>query len=212
MAEPAGRPWLRRLVRRVLLPVVLLGALVSGAANLYLFRTTAPHIVPNVAAAPARPVAIVLGTTVFSGGILSVQLAERARVALDLFGAGKVQKIFLSGAYSAATGYDEPGAMADWLRRRGVPAEALILDRDGHRTAATMANAAAQGYRDVIVCTQAYHLPRSLYLARHAGLTATGIPAIHRGEIVEVVRGLVREWVARTEIIAEVAVRGVKAH
>lgn len=198
-------------MRRVLVPGVLLVTLVVGAANAYLVSTTARDIVPDVASAPARPVAIVLGTTAFRSGALSPGLAQRTRVALDLYQAGKVRKIVLSGAANPATGYDEPGSMAGWLERRGVPRSAMILDRDGHRTAATMANAAAQGYRDVLVCTQEYHLPRSLYLARHAGINATGVPAEARMSI-EAARANVREWLARTEIIAEVAWRGVKAH
>jgi vancomycin permeability regulator SanA len=215
MAEKAPRPrlrWLARLVRRVLLPGALLGALAIGSANAFLLHTTAGDIAPDVASAPTRPVAIVLGTTASLSGALSPGLAARTRVALDLYKVGKVRKIFLSGAYSAVTGYDEPGSMAGWLERRGVPHEALVLDRDGHRTAATMANAAAQGYRDALVCTQAFHLPRSLYLARHAGITATGVPGADRWYSFEGLRAHMREWLARTEILVEVALRGVKAH
>jgi SanA protein len=212
MAEEAPPPRLGRLVRRVLLPGSLVVALAMGGANWFLLHTTAESIAPDVASAPSRPVAIVLGTTAYRSGALSGGLAARTRVALELYKAGKVQKIFLSGAAHPATGYDEPGAMARWLERRGVPGEALILDRDGHRTAATMANAAAQGYRDVLVCTQGFHLPRSLYLARHAGITATGVPGEDRWKSFEGIRAHVREWLARTEILVEVALRGVKAH
>jgi SanA protein len=33
------------------------------------------------------------------------------------------------------------------------------------------------GVRDAIVCTQDFHLPRALYLARHAGIDAVGFVA-----------------------------------
>jgi SanA protein len=214
MAEPAAArsPWYHVLLRRVVLPGALLGVLAVGAGNAYVVSKTADGIVAGVAPAPACTAAIVLGTQVFPGNILSWSLAARCKVALDLFRAGKVQKIFLSGAYHPEADHDEPGAMASWLERRGVPREAMVLDRDGHRTAATMANASAQGFRDVLICTQGYHLPRSLYLARHAGLTATGVPAADPGGPFDRGRSHLREWLARTETVVEVAARGVKAH
>jgi SanA protein len=146
---------------------------------------------------------------VFPDGTLSRELSQRVAVALALYRAGKVQRFFLSGAAVASQSYDEPEAMAGWLERRGVPRSAMILDRLGHRTAATMADAAAQGLKDVLVCTQWYHLPRSLYLARHAGLTATGVAADDKGRAVDRARTFVRESFARVETIVEVAVRGV---
>jgi SanA protein len=210
MAKPAPRTW-RRFARRVLLPVALLGLLAVGAANAYVISTTARDIVGTVAAAPARPVAIVLGTKVFPGGVLSVGLAARTEVALGLYEAGKVQRIVLSGAAHVEQDYDEPGAMAAWLERRGVPRSALILDRLGHRTAATMANAASQGFREVLVCTQEFHLPRSLYLARHAGLVATGVIADDPNVgVSSYLRARIRELAARAETLVEVAVRGVR--
>ena len=210
MAEARAPRW--RRLRRTLLGAVGLGLLVVGAGNAWVIHTTSPDIVASVADAPARPVAIVLGNRVFPDGTLSRDLFPRVAVALALYRAGKVQRFFLSGAAIERDGYDEPGAMAGWLERRGVPRSAMILDRLGYRTAATMANAAAQGFKDVLVCTQWYHLPRALYLARHAGLTATGVVADDKGRRVgDRARSFVRESVARVETIVEVAVRGVSA-
>ena len=67
--------------------------------------------------------------------------------------------------------------MAAWLEARGVKPADVIVDPGGHRTAATMADAAALGVRSALVVTQGYHLPRSLYLARRAGIDAVGVPA-----------------------------------
>jgi SanA protein len=142
---------------------------------------------------------------------VSRELAERVRVALELYQAKKVERIFLSGAARPQEGYDEPAAMAGWLERRGVPRAALILDGHGHRTAATMADAAAAGFRDVLVCTQGYHLPRSLYLARHAGLRAVGVPAASVDKTyLDGAQEFAREGLARAEIVVEVALRGVR--
>ena len=209
MAEPAPR---RRLLLRALLGVSVLGLVLVGAGNAWVLHATSADIVPDVGAAPDRPVAIVLGNRVFPDGSLSRDLANRVGVALELFRAGKVRRIFLSGAWREAEGYDEPGVMAAWLERRGVPRAALILDRGGYRTAATMADAAAQGFREALVCTQGYHLPRALYLAHHAGIAAKGVAAgVAPRTLFDRLHSFVRESLARAETVGEVAVRGVSA-
>jgi SanA protein len=211
MASAAPTSWPRRFARRVLLPGTLLGLVAIGAGNAYIIATTANDIVANADAAPTRPVAIVLGNTVAPNGRLSWGLAARVSVALDLYRAHKVQTIIVSGAARPADDYDEPGAMAAWLEARGVPRSALVLDRLGHRTAATMANAASAGVKEALVCTQLFHLPRALYLARHAGIHATGVTAVdHGGSLVDNIRGFLREGLARPETIIEVALRGVR--
>jgi SanA protein len=146
---------------------------------------------------------------VFPDGLPSRGLAERLRVGLVLYRMGRVSRVIVSGA--AHEGYDEPGAMARWLIARGVPADRVVLDRGGHRTAATMADLAAMGVRAALVCTQAYHLPRALYLARHAGIDAVGVPAVDPGgeALDHWLPNLIRETLARSETVLEVAVRGV---
>jgi SanA protein len=207
MAEPTPG----RRVYRALLWLVGLGLLALVAGNAWVIFTARDEIVDDVAAAPSRPVAIVLGNKVFSDGSVSREMALRLHVALDLYRAGKVERLFLSGAAYPHLSYDEPAAMAGWLERRGVPRSAMILDPKGFRTAATMADAAAQGLKDVIVCTQWYHLPRSLYLARHAGLHATGVAAEPPGGVIaDRLHSFLREGLARPEIIVEVALRGVR--
>jgi vancomycin permeability regulator SanA len=210
MAEAASPPPRPRLFRAFLIGVgILLGLIAAG--NAWVLTSTARDIVPDVASAPERPVAIVLGNRTFSDGSLSRELAGRVRLALELYRAKKVKTLFLSGAMVPEQGYDEPGAMAGWLERRGVPREAMILDRQGYRTAATMADAAAMGLHSVLVCTQTYHLPRALYLARRAGLEATGVGGEEPSSRFAVRAHIfVRETLARAETVLEVALRGVR--
>jgi SanA protein len=183
------------------------GALVAGA-NLYLMAACRGAILAGVEAAPARPYAIVLGNRVLAGGVPSAELAARLETALALHRAGRAGKVIVSGM--ARGDYDEPRAMAAWLEARGVPAGDILLDGGGHRTSATMADAAARGVRSALVVTQAYHLPRALYLARHAGIDALGVAAQDRhGGGLSNARVFVRETCARAETVLEVALRGV---
>jgi SanA protein len=43
-----------------------------------------------------------------------------------------------------------------------------------------MVNANERGYRAPVICTQAFHLPRALWLARQMGLRGIGFPADRR--------------------------------
>jgi SanA protein len=188
---------------------LLVGVAAVTAANLYLAAAARPAILTGVSAAPARPYAIVLGNRVFPDGSPSDELAARLETALALHRAGRAGKIVVSGMVHE--NYDEPRAMAAWLEARGVPAGDIVRDAGGHRTAATMADAAALGIRSALIVTQEYHLPRALYFARHAGIDALGVPSPTRfGRRLVAIRVFFREAAARAETVVEVAVRGVR--
>jgi SanA protein len=186
-----------------------LGLAYVGGTNLFLIATARAATVARVDQAPVKPYAIVLGNRVFPGDVPCQELAARLDTALALYRMGRAQKVIVSGQVLGE--YSEPRAMAAWLEARGVKAADIIRDPGGHRTAATMADAAALGVRSALVVTQGYHLPRSLFLARHAGIDAVGVPAPPRATgPFNVARGFLRETSARAEIVVEVALRGVR--
>jgi SanA protein len=186
----------------------LAGVVLVVAANVYLIASTRGAIVSGVEAAPVRPHAIVLGNRVFPGGVPCRELAARLTTALELHRAGRAGKVVVSGAAGGA--YDEPHAMAAWLEARGVPSADIVVDMGGHRTAATMADAAALGVPTALVVSQGYHLPRALYLARKAGIDAVGVPAPPDSGWAGAIKIFFREGLARAEVLVEVALRGVR--
>jgi SanA protein len=203
MAEaPPAAPRRWRWLALLGLSVLLVGWLVAG--NLHVLESTKDAIVPDVASAPAREYVIVLGNKVLDR-TPSHELVARLEVGRALYAAGRVRKVFVSGM--VRSDYEEPYTMALWLERHGVPREAIVIDAAGRRTAATMANAAALGIRSALIATQGYHLPRSLYLARGAGIDAVGVPAAPSGYYFLTT---IRESLARAEIVVEVALRGVR--
>ncbi len=115
-------------------------------------------------------VAIVPGAYVFPDGTPSDMLADRLAAALALHRAGLVTRVLISG------GPAEVAGMRSWLARHGVGE--VLEDPGGLRTWATMQRA-VQVLGDVatVVCTQRFHLPRALFLARAAGLHAVGLVA-----------------------------------
>ena len=204
-ADPAND---RRWGRWFALAAVLALALV-GAANAYLIVGSREAVISDLSRTSPSPYAMVLGSHVFPTGRPSRELAARLETGRQLYRAGLARRIIVSGL--AEPGYDEPDAMAAWLERRGVAPGDVVIDRGGYRTAASMADAVAAGVQSLLVVSQRYHLPRALYLARHAGLQAIGVPApdVERA-LPDRIYAFVRETTARAEIILEVAARGVR--
>jgi len=164
---------------RLLAAVVYMGLVCTAVVadmRMRVVRNSAPWLIPSGAPVPARFTGIVLGCRV-NGEDPSACLEERLQKALELHTSGDVQRLLLSGDHGT-TGYDEVNTMRDWLLARGVPEDDVFLDHAGFDTWDSMVRA-----RDVfqvdgaIIITQAFHLPRAIYLARAAGLDAMGIAA-----------------------------------
>jgi SanA protein len=197
-----------RWPKRLLVAAVAVSAAIA-IANLYLLRATRAQVIAAVDGAPVRSVVIVLGNIVLPNGRPGRELLERLETGYALYHAGRAPRILVSGM--ARAGYDEPQSMATWLVERGVPRADIVLDGGGHRTAASMADAAALGMRTALIATQEYHLPRAIYLARSAGIDAVGVSARPAGgTMLREIRTHLRECLARAETLVEVAVRGVR--
>jgi vancomycin permeability regulator SanA len=77
--------------------------------------------------------------------------------------------------------YNEPQAMYDAAVTLGVPAEALVMDYAGRSTYDTCYRAhAIFGLAQAVLVTQAFHLPRALFLCDSLGLQTVGVIADRR--------------------------------
>lgn len=170
------------------------GYLVEGAA--------AGRVYGDVAALPKRYAIIVLGAYV-DGAAPSDALAGRLAAALRVYRGGRGRRFLVSGDHGRSD-YDEANAMRSWLLARGVPARDVFMDHAGFRTLDTMARA-RQVFEvtDAVVVTQAYHLPRALYLAKAMGIDAVGMAA--DGAVYEPSpHDRLREFVARAVALVDV--------
>lgn len=169
------RPRKRRFWRIFLVTSLLVFGFVF-LTNWLVLNSSGGRIYEDVNQVPERPVAIVLGTSPRIHGRLNLYFESRMRAATDLYRAGKVRKILVSGD-NGSRGYDEPNAMRKALISRGVPAEDIVMDYAGFRTLDTMARARKVfGLQRVAVVTDDFHLPRALYLAQAYDLDAVGYP------------------------------------
>jgi len=176
------------------------------AATVWLRATTADRRVTDAAALPPVDTAIVAGARVNRDGSPSNPLWERLEAARELYASGRVRRILVSGDAHARE-YDEPQAMRRHLVHRGVPDADVLCDGAGHRTLATMRSAAALDLGRVVVCTQAFHLPRAVFLALSVGLDAWGLEVDQRLDPYAV-DNAARELVARARALLDVATAG----
>lgn len=141
-------------------------------------RSVPGHAVPGQGAAGpaiAEPVTLVLGAGLDGRGGPSPFLAARLDLAHELYRRGATRVLLLSGSRRGAD-YDEPTVMRDYLLARGVPAEHLVTDGEGHDTYASCYRARhVYDVRSMLVVSQTYHLPRALAICRHLGVDAVGV-------------------------------------
>jgi SanA protein len=128
---------------------------------------------------PSRAVAIVFGAGLWWNGQPTPVLRDRVATAAELYHAGKVTWLLMSGSQSGS--YNEPQAMHDHAISLGVPEEAIVLDVAGDRTYDTCFRArATYGIQSAILITQKFHLPRALYTCDQLGIEAVGVAADRR--------------------------------
>jgi len=124
--------------------------------------------------------AVIFGAKVTADGRLSTSLADRMRTGVELYTSGLVGTLVMSGGVGES-GADEAAAMRAAALRSGVPAGAILLDRKGVDTDATVRNTTAmfraKGIRRVLVVSQGYHLPRIKLAYRAAGWDVRTVPA-----------------------------------
>jgi SanA protein len=130
--------------------------------------------------APAERAAVVFGAGLTRSGRPTRILRDRVDTAAQLYLAGRVEKLLMSG-HESPTGHNEPEAMRQYAMGLGVPAEAIVLDNAGRRTYDTCYRAKAIfGLDSALLVTQGFHLPRALFICNAFGLKATGVEAANR--------------------------------
>ena len=162
---------------------VLRAAILLGLLSLVLPRlVTALHARLRLYApekVPAKPVAIVFGAGLWWDGQPTPVLNDRVTTAAELYHAGKVAWLLLSGSQSGT--YNEPEAMQAVAESLGVPPEAIVLDTAGNRTYDTCWRARSiYEIGSAILVTQKFHLPRALYTCEQLGIQTVGVAADRR--------------------------------
>ncbi len=119
---------------------------------------------------------LVLGAGLEKNGLPSDILMDRVCTAVKLIENRKVDYLIMSG--SRRRGYDEPEAMKAAALAAGIPESKVRIDPKGVSTLDSCENINEEYKPDsILIVTQLFHLPRSIYLARRLGIKAFGFPA-----------------------------------
>jgi SanA protein len=165
-----------KFIRKLLLALAALGLLAVFLPRLITAIYSWTRIY-NVDSAPSGRVAIVFGAGLTRGGYPTAVLRDRVETATQLYFAGKVQKLLMSGD-NRTNNYNEPGAMREYALSLGVPSNAIVLDYAGRSTYDTCYRAKAIfGLNTALLVTQQFHLPRALFLCNTRGIEASGVLA-----------------------------------
>jgi vancomycin permeability regulator SanA len=128
--------------------------------------------------------AVVFGARVYATGRPSPLLADRIATGVELYRAGLVATLVMSGG-DGADGFNEALVMRDEAVAAGVEPAAILVDEAGNTTEATVDNTlgllAARGWGSIpprlIAVSQAYHLPRIQLAYANGGIDVLTVPA-----------------------------------
>ncbi|MER8094099.1 SanA/YdcF family protein [Streptomyces goshikiensis] len=152
---------------------------VMAGCVLALLPSTWTHVVAadrlrTTAGAPSAEVAVVFGAGLWNGRP-TPYLANRLDAAAELYRAGKVKVVLVSGDNSR-TGYDEPDAMRTYLTAHGVPGERIVSDFAGFDTWDSCVRAREIfGVHRAVLISQGFHIHRAVALCEAAGVDSYGV-------------------------------------
>lgn len=142
---------------------------------------------------------VVFGARVYADGRLSHALADRMRTGCELYLEGLAERLILSGGPGDGTVH-ETEAMQKMAMALGVPEAAILLDKSGLNTQATVENTCEMfghlGIKRVLVVSHFYHLPRikMSYQRRHWEVYT--VPAKESYILTEMPKYIIREVAA----------------
>lgn len=143
---------------------------------------------------------VVLGAAQYNGRPSPV-LEARLEHALALYDNGRAPMLVVTGGRQSGDRFTEATTGYNWLRRRGVPDEAILKEVQGRNTWETLAAVARflepRQVRDVILVSDPTHSKRLLAVAAEVGLDGHVSPerSVSRSSRLNA-RSLARETVA----------------
>lgn len=161
----------------MLAAVMVLGIGLTIYANLAPRWVSPGRLFDDPAAMPKVRVALVFGTTDRVDGRENRYFRYRIDAAEQLWKAGKIQTLIVSGDNSTKY-YNEPDKMRQALIERGIPSGRIVCDYAGLRTLDSVVRAKEIFSVDRIVfISQRFQNERAIYLAQANGMDAIGFNA-----------------------------------
>jgi len=206
----------RTIIRRLLLVcavMAFLGILALFAADWRVEHYAAGRVYCDVEAVPVREYGLLPGTSrLVHGKYLNTYFFNRIHAAVELYRAGKIRKIIVSGDNSR-TDYNETGDMAQELIAEGVAPEDVLSDYAGFRTLDSVVRARNLfGATEITVISQRFHCERAIYLAAQHDIDAVGFEADEQAPQAIRIKLAVREAFARVLAVLDAELLNTKPH
>ncbi len=148
---------------------VLFLMIVLVFVDFYVASAATDKLYTDIEKVPHKKAALVLGTAKFIETRDNWYYNFRIDAAAQLWKAGKIDAILVSGDNSRSD-YDEPTTMKEDLVAKGIPAEFITVDYAGFRTLDSIVRAEKVfGLQDYIIVSQPFHCVRAVYLAQRNG-------------------------------------------
>lgn len=165
---------------------------------------SSPRCYEDINKTPEKDVAILLGTSkLLNNGYKNQYFFYRTKACIELYKAGKVKHILISGDNSRKD-YNEPEEMMNELIKGGVPASKITLDFAGFRTLDSVIRAhKIFGVSSAIYVSQEFHNHRAIFLSRFKGINAVGFNAKDVSKRYGI-RTKIREYFARTKAVLDI--------
>lgn len=151
---------------------------------------------------------LLLGTTPQSriGNRQNLFFKYRVEAAEQLYKAGKIRRILISGDENSLDGVNEVICMRDTLIDHGVEGKDIILDGKGFRTLDSVVRAVkVYGIHSFVAISQRFHNERALYLAEHFGLDVHDIYGFNSADATSnmAMMTYLREYFARVKVFVD---------
>ena len=187
--------------------LLLVGVILT--CNQIVVNSTKEKVFNDINSIKSAEVGLLLGTTPQTriGGRRNMFFKYRIDAAEDLYNAGKINYILISGDENSLDGINEPECMKDSLVARGIPENMIFLDGKGFRTLDSVVRMSKVfGVRIFSIISQRFHNERALYLAEHLGLDVEDLQAYNAKEPTSAMSMMtyVREYLARVKMFFDI--------
>lgn len=199
--------WKKLLALMILLNAMLVIAIIS--CNRTVVNSAKHKAFDEIDSIKPAEVGLLLGTTpqTRTGGRMNMFFKYRIEAAEELYNAGKIKYILISGDENSLDGVNKPECMKDSLVAHGIPDNVIFLDGKGFRTLDSVVRAnKVFGVRIFTIISQRFHNERALYLAEHLGLDVEDLQAYNAKEPTSAMSMMtyVREYLARVKMFFDI--------
>lgn len=171
----------KRLIVAAFIPLLLVALIIAAAQGLTSVMSSGHcHATPDACGTEKR-IGLLLGCSKKLGPYNNLYFVRRMQAAAELWHAGKLSCIIVSGDNSTPY-YNEPRDMRESLIELGVPADAIVEDFGGICTYDSVVRARDIFCADhLLIISQPGHVRRAVAIARCLGMDAEGYEASNRG-------------------------------